>query len=62
MVLNNVTKFHIILIKIIGTLKAATVQLPHDPIRISILPHDPLRISILPHDMYHDTFLPTKKP
>ena len=33
MVLNNVTKFHIILIKNIGSLRAATVQLPHDPIR-----------------------------
>ena len=37
MVLNNVTKFHIILIKNIGSLRAATVQLPHDPISISIL-------------------------
>ena len=52
MELNNVTKFHIILIKSIGSLSAATVQLPHDPIRISILPHD----------MYHNTFLPTKEP
>ena len=52
MVLNNVTKFHIILIKNIGSLRAAMVQLPHDPIRISILTHD----------MYHDTFLPTKEP
>ena len=49
MVLN---KFHIILIKNIISLRAATVQLPQDPIRISILPHD----------MYHDTFLPTKEP
>ena len=52
MVLNNVTKFHIILIKNIGSLRAATVQLPHDPICILILPHY----------MYHDTFLPTKEP
>ena len=37
MVLNNVTKFHIILIKNNGSLRAATVQLPHDPTRISIL-------------------------
>ena len=48
----TIIELYIILIKNIGSLRAATVQLPHDPIRISILPHD----------MYHDTFLPTKEP
>ena len=52
MVLNSVTKFHIILIKKIGSLyllRAATIQLPHDQIHITIFA-----------SRYHDTFLTTE--